>query len=378
MVACGLLLSRRSAEFFSPAVRLQIYAVWSAIVFILNGVVFVRDWPAVVGDCSQPLRSEPAAPRDSKAPSSAHSSWCCGSLWLTPGARLSYFIRRRFLHQTDGRPPARELLVFGWSGMRGVLSLAAAGSLPLMLPNGAPFPQRSMIVFLTFSVVIWTLVVQGLTLAPLARALGLAGGIGENCEMNEARRIALQAALDHLEESRSHDRPEDAGVYDDLAQHYRERIEALTRAADDTHRDAAAVPQGPGVVARAASRATAHSVAASPRWTDRRSGASGSRTRPRPARSPDGLTRRVIETLGRPMLSVTVDQRRGAGGARNRNRYGNPHHVPITGDERFLDRLTARGVGDFGGTQIAALRVDLCANGRRQIQSTQLPIERVD
>ena len=117
--------------------------------------------------------------------------------------------------------------------MRGVLSLAAAGSLPLMLPNGAPFPQRSMIVFLAFSVVVWTLVVQGLTLAPLARALGLAGGNGENCEINEARRITLQAALDHLEESRGHDRPEVAGVYDDLAQHYRERIEALTREADD-------------------------------------------------------------------------------------------------------------------------------------------------
>ncbi len=68
VVACGLLLSRRSAEFFSPSVRLQIYAVWSAIVFILNGVVFVRDWPAVVGDCPQPLWSEPAAPRDSRRP----------------------------------------------------------------------------------------------------------------------------------------------------------------------------------------------------------------------------------------------------------------------------------------------------------------------
>ena len=233
VVACGLLLSRRSAEFFSPAVRLQVYAVWSAIVFILNGVVFVLiglQLPGIVHSLSGV--SVPRIVAEGALFSALVA--LLRLLWLTPGARISYFIRRRFLHQTDGRPPARELLLFGWSGMRGVLSLAAAGSLPLMLPNGAPFPQRSMIVFLAFSVVIWTLVVQGLTLAPLARALGLSGGEGENCEMNEARRIALQAALDHLEESRGHDRPEYAGVYDDLAQHYRERIEALTRASDDT------------------------------------------------------------------------------------------------------------------------------------------------
>jgi len=233
VVACGLLLSRRSAEFFSPAVRLQAYAVWSAIVFILNGVVFVLiglQLSAIVGSLTgiSVLRLV--------AEGALFSALVVGLrlAWVTPGARVSYFIRRRFLHQADRRPPARELLVFGWSGMRGVVSLAAAGALPLMLPNGAPFPQRSMIVFLTFSVVIWTLVVQGLTLAPLSRALGLTGVIGRNCEVEEAHRIALQAALDHLEESRSHDRPEDAGLYDDLAQHYREQLETLTRAPDDT------------------------------------------------------------------------------------------------------------------------------------------------
>jgi CPA1 family monovalent cation:H+ antiporter len=232
VVACGLMLSRRSAEFFSPPVRLQVYAVWSAIVFILNGVVFV-----LIGlQLSGIVRSLSGVSVLRLVIEGALVSALVVALrlaWLTPGARVSYFIRRRFLHQTDSRPPARELLVFGWSGLRGVVSLAAAVALPLMLPNGAPFPQRSMIIFLTFSVVVWTLVVQGLTLAPLSRALGLTGGIGLNCEMKEAHRIALQAALDHLEESRGHDRPEDAGLYDDLAQHYRERLEALTHAPDD-------------------------------------------------------------------------------------------------------------------------------------------------
>jgi CPA1 family monovalent cation:H+ antiporter len=129
------------------------------------------------------------------------------------------------------------LLVFGWSGMRGVVSLAAAMALPASLPNGAPFPQRGLIVFLAFSVVVSTLVVQGLSLAPLIRALGLAGGTGAACEEEEAHRIAINAALAHLEEARGHDRAEQGGLYDDLAQHYRERLDALT-AAPDGARDA--------------------------------------------------------------------------------------------------------------------------------------------
>jgi len=101
-------------------------------------------------------------------------------------------------------------------------------ALPAALPDGTLFPQRSLIVFLAFSVVASTLVVQGLTLAPLIRALGLAGGSGLACEEREARRIALEAALAHLEDARGRDRAEDGGIYDDLAQHYREQIEALT------------------------------------------------------------------------------------------------------------------------------------------------------
>jgi CPA1 family monovalent cation:H+ antiporter len=113
--------------------------------------------------------------------------------------------------------------------MRGVVSLAAAMALPAALRDGAPFPQRSLIVFLAFSVVVSTLVVQGLTLAPLIRALGLAGATGAACEEEEATRIALNAALAHLEDARGHDQVEFGGVYDDLAQHYRERLESLAR-----------------------------------------------------------------------------------------------------------------------------------------------------
>jgi len=225
-VACGLILSRRSAEIFSPAVRPQVYAVWTTVVFILNGVVFVLiglQLSAIVHNLAGVSLTRLVI-----------DGAICSALvillrlaWVFPGARVSYFIRRRFLHQTDERPPARELLVFGWSGMRGVVSLAAAIALPVSMPDGTAFFQRDLVIFLTFSVVIWTLVMQGLSLAPLIRALGLAGGTGSKCEEQEAHRIAIQAALAHLEESRAHDRAEYGGVYDDLAQHYREQLEAL-------------------------------------------------------------------------------------------------------------------------------------------------------
>jgi CPA1 family monovalent cation:H+ antiporter len=229
VVTCGLILSRRSAEFFSPAVRLQVYAVWDAAVFILNGVVFV-----LVGlQLSGIVRGlEGTTTARLILDGAVFSALIIGLrlVWVFPGARFSYFIRHRLLHQTERRPSARELLVFGWGGMRGVVSLAAAMALPAVLPDGAPFPQRSLIVFLAFSVVVSTLVVQGLTLAPLIRALGVAGVTGAACEEEEATRIAINAALAHLEGARGHDRNEYGGVYDDLAQHYRERLEALARA----------------------------------------------------------------------------------------------------------------------------------------------------
>jgi len=225
VVTCGLMLTRGSAEFFSPAVRLQVYAVWNAVGFILNGVVFV-----LIG----------LQLRDIVARLTTMSMWhmiAAGAVfsilvsglrlaWVYPGARLSYAVRHRFLHQTDPQPTARELLIVGWSGMRGVVSLAAAFALPVAVGDGSPFPTRDLIVFLTFSVVVFTLIVQTLTLGPLIRWLGLEDGTGLGCEERDARRIALKAALAHLEKERLHDRPEYAGLYDDLAQHYRDMVTA--------------------------------------------------------------------------------------------------------------------------------------------------------
>ncbi|MBO0724544.1 MAG: Na+/H+ antiporter [Blastocatellia bacterium] len=235
VVACGLYLSRRSSDFFSPAVRLQTYAVWDSLTFILNGLVFILiglQLPYVLAEA-----------RDH----SLRALLMYGALfsailillrlvWMFPGARISNFIRRRALHQREPAPPARQVFFVGWTGMRGVISLAAAISLPQTLANGVPFTQRQLIIFLTFSVILVTLVLQGLTLAPLARALGLVGVANLNVEEEEeARRLILETALRHLDKVREDDKADFTKVFDDLELHYRDRLATLTEEETDIH-----------------------------------------------------------------------------------------------------------------------------------------------
>ena len=113
--------------------------------------------------------------------------------------------------------------------MRGVVALAAAIALPVTLADGSEFPQRNLIVFLTFSVIFVTLVLQGLTLPPLIRALGLTGAPGNKNEEEDARRIITSVALAHLEEIRGKDEPGFEAVYDDVAHHYSQRLAILNQ-----------------------------------------------------------------------------------------------------------------------------------------------------
>ena len=226
VVACGLYLSRKSAKFFSPKVRLQAWAVWDSLVFVLNGVVFVLiglQLPYVMSGIA----------RYSKKELLFYGVLFSGIvillrlLWTYPGAKIAYFIRIHLLHQNEKTPGARYIFVVGWTGMRGVIALAAALSLPEVLADGKPFAQRDLIVFLTFCVILVTLVLQGLTLPWVIRMLGLSGPKGPNCEEKEARRIAARAALERLAEEKAKDRAEWAPVYEDLEQHYQHRLSVL-------------------------------------------------------------------------------------------------------------------------------------------------------
>jgi monovalent cation/hydrogen antiporter len=227
VVVCGLYLSRRSSGFFSAGVRLQAWAVWDALTFILNGLVFVLiglQLPYVLAGIQEYSRG---------------TLFLYGALfsglvialrliWMFPGAYLAHWIRTRFLHQAVAMPSARGIVVVGWTGMRGVIALAAAIALPQTLADGSPFPHRNLIIFLAFCVILVTLVLQGLTLPWLVRILGVTDPPGPNIEEETARREILQAALVYLEESRQKDDAEFDAMYEDLTGHYRQRLTALT------------------------------------------------------------------------------------------------------------------------------------------------------
>jgi len=234
VVTCGLYLSRRSAHFFSPGVRIQARAVWQALTFVLNGIVFV-----LIG---VQLPQVLAGIRNYDLPALLRIGALFALLvivlrlvWVFPGAYLAWIIRTRIQHHRVPRPPARNILIVGWTGLRGVIALAAAMSLPQVLANGAPFPNRDLIIFLTFSVIMATLVGQGLTLPLLIRALGLQSLQEGDQEEFEARREILNAALSRLESMRKEDTGRFADVYDDVAQHYRTRLSTLTDEGADEH-----------------------------------------------------------------------------------------------------------------------------------------------
>lgn len=233
VVTCGLYLSRKSSHFFSPSVRLQAWAVWESFTFVLNGLVFVLiglQLPFVMGA----IRDHNLGKLILYALSFSGLLILLRLVWMFPGAYLATVARRIIFRQKESMPPARRIFVLGWTGMRGVVSLAAAIALPQALSNGSPFPQRNMIIFLAFGVILVTLVLQGLTLPSLIRALGLAGTAEEHPEEPEARRTILQAALDYLEQSKEKAAPASAEVYADLAQHYRSRLITLAGVGDES------------------------------------------------------------------------------------------------------------------------------------------------
>ncbi len=226
VVACGLYLSRHSSHFFSPSVRIQAWAVWDSLTFVLNGLVFVLiglQLPFVLAGIHEYSLRQLLQ----------YGVLFSGILivlrmiWMFPGAYLANLIRRRVLHQKVKLPPGRQIFVVGWTGMRGVLALAAALSLPERLADGTAFPQRNLIIFLTFCVILVTLVLQGLTLPPLIRALGLAGATGHKEEEQEARRAMIEAALAYLEGVRLKDGDEFPSVYNEIENRYKDRLANL-------------------------------------------------------------------------------------------------------------------------------------------------------
>lgn len=201
VVSGGLLLSNRRHHFLSSSARLRGYNVWESLVFVLNGLVFLLiglDLPEI----TEGLKLEGVSF------SSAIGYGLLVTLVLIAVRFLSAFgavavtlVMRNFITVADRNPGFKGPVLLGWTGMRGVVSLAAALSIPVQLSNGAAFPHRNLILFITFVVILTTLLLQGLTLPALIRKLKLGGNnhsSGEEETDQFIRREMAQHALQHL------------------------------------------------------------------------------------------------------------------------------------------------------------------------------------
>jgi Na+/H+ antiporter len=237
VVACGLYMSRKSALFFSAETRIQVNATWDALAFVLNGIVFVMiglQLPYVMAG----IRGYGTRGLLIYGTLFSIVLIVIRLIWMFPASEVAFQIRTKLLKQQHARSTPQGVFVVGWTGMRGVVALAAAISLPETLGNGQPFGEKNLIVFLTFSVILVTLVLQGLTLPPLIRWLGLAGDAGARIEEEEARRLVLQEVIEQLEKGRLSGDHATAHAYEDLLHQYGHRLEILDESVEDqAHED---------------------------------------------------------------------------------------------------------------------------------------------
>jgi len=197
VVTGGLFLSYHSHEVFTYNTRLQVQSVWEILVFLLNGIVFILiglQLPGIVRGLGE------------YSLGNAIFYGVVISLltilirlaWIYPAAYIPRFLSKR-IREREANPGWKAVFIVGWSGMRGVVSLAAAFAIPLSSANESVFPHRNLILFITFVVILFTLVLQGLSLPLLIRKLRLE--IQENeAEQKLSIRLRLaNAALSYID-----------------------------------------------------------------------------------------------------------------------------------------------------------------------------------
>ena len=194
-VTTGIYMGWHTPELTSAQTRLQGTAVWEILFFLLNGFLFALvglQLPVIL----DALSGRSAATLVGYGAVVAAAVVAARFLWILPANYLPRLLRRSAAEPS----PWKAGTILAWSGMRGAVSLAAALALPLTTDPGAAFPNRELVIFLTFSVILGTLVVQGLTLPALIRVLGLEDdGLAEK-EEAKARVHAAEAALVRLDE----------------------------------------------------------------------------------------------------------------------------------------------------------------------------------
>ena len=238
VVTAGLYLGMRMPELLSFRTRLRGGPVWEMVEFLLNGFVFILiglQLPEVVSALSG--HSIPVDRLVWYALLISLAVIVIRILWVFPATYLPRLVFKKVCRH-DPYPPWRHVTIVAWTGMRGVVSLAAALALPLTLRDGTPpFPGRDLILFLTFVVILATLVLQGLSLPPLIRWLGIQDDRSMEREEREARLKANQAALTRLNEIAERD-----AAKDDALQRLRVEYEDHIRQVEGAEPEIAGIP----------------------------------------------------------------------------------------------------------------------------------------
>jgi monovalent cation/hydrogen antiporter len=239
-VTTGLYISWNGLRLISAATRLQGVFFWDFLIYLIEGMVFL-----ITG-----LQARPLIDRIGHRPLSELASAAaivCGVVilarfvWMYPATYLPRWLFPR-IRRADPSPPWQWPFALAFTGVRGIVSLAAALAIPFATADGRPFPDRDLILFLTFSVILVTLVGQGLMLPTVIRALGLAHAgrrerHADRVEENQARRQAIGAAIARLDQLAAEGRVDKDFVHP-LRAHHRDRLRQveLRGDGDDGHR----------------------------------------------------------------------------------------------------------------------------------------------
>ncbi|MFI5938388.1 Na+/H+ antiporter [Actinoplanes sp. NPDC051494] len=228
VVVAGLIVGHDTPRLSSGASRLQVTAVWRLVDFLLEGLVFLligQQLPWVIDGLAEYKTSTIII---------AVSISVGVVLLLRPLFLLVTQMLPSSMHARLGGDPdsekntarrelalnGKEITALSWAGTRGVITLAAIFTIPELTDAKEPFPDRDLLLFCAFVVVLVTLVGQGITFAPLVRALGLRADKADQAKLrNEARKASVQAALDRIEEI-------DQDPHDDVEDH---AIEAMRK-----------------------------------------------------------------------------------------------------------------------------------------------------
>ena len=218
---------RQNTINLSPQTRVQVELVWDSVISVFNGILFVLIGLQLPFVLKGALKDYSAWTLLLYAVVVCLTVIMARVIWMPFGVYAPRFFFKK-IRERDPYPPFQYPIVLAWTGMRGVVSLAIALSIPETVPDGSPFPGRDLIIFLTFCVILVTLVGQGLTLPPLIRLIKLEEKDDGHAKENaKARWMAARAAQERLAEICAREGV-NTRMLSELIKHYDKRIKRFS------------------------------------------------------------------------------------------------------------------------------------------------------